>query len=253
VAFSPDGRTLVSLGEKKAINVAIDFLGQHNEIKLWDVVTATERVKLQGDATFVSCAAFSPDGKTLAGGRYQGRSDNGSIVLWDVASGNVIRTIPCRSVGSVAFSPDGKTLASGDYQVAGGENSKITLWDPATGEERAPPFQRHINGLGWLAFSPDGKTLVFGGVMLWDLPTWEERVSFPAGRLWALSPDGKRLASLGSERIMLWDMASGKELGALHGLSPYSQGALAFSPDGRTLATGGGNKILLWDAGKAGE
>jgi WD domain, G-beta repeat len=55
------------------------------------------------------CLVVSPDGRTLAtGGR-----DN-SVKLWDVATGQEIRTLGrhTRPVQAVAFRPDGHTLAS---------------------------------------------------------------------------------------------------------------------------------------------
>jgi WD40 repeat protein len=64
----------------------------------------------------------------------------------------------------------------------------------------------------------------------------------------AISPDGKILAaSCWDYSILLWDLASGTELGTLSG----HQGAvwaLAFSPDGRTLASGSEDcTIKLWN------
>src|SRR5579871_3941698 len=67
----------------------------------------------------VFTVAFSPDGKTLAAGAW-----DGSIRLWEVATCKEI----CQLVGhngwvrSVVFFPDGKTLASG------GKDKVIRLW-----------------------------------------------------------------------------------------------------------------------------
>src|SRR5204863_124610 len=76
----------------------------------------------------------------------------------------------------------------------------------------------------------------------------------------AFSPDGKRLASGGQDgMVMLWDVASGKELHVCRG-HRFPVRDLAFSPDGRTLASGeagdtrdnGGDReegeVRLWDA-----
>jgi WD40 repeat protein len=59
--------------------------------------------------------AFAPDGKTLASG-----SIDGTVKLWDVASGQVRATL---TGTSVAFAADGKTL------VSGGEDYTVKLWD----------------------------------------------------------------------------------------------------------------------------
>src|SRR4051794_36873097 len=64
VAFSPDGKTLVSGSGDGAV-------------RLWDVATGEERATFKGHL-LVTCVAFSPDGKTIASG-----SREGTIRLWD--------------------------------------------------------------------------------------------------------------------------------------------------------------------------
>ncbi len=120
VAFRPDGRSLAGGGE--------------GGIKLWDVPSGAEVRTLCKASGTVRVVAFSPDGQILAstgyGGSKLGLTAGPQIKLWDVASGEEIRTILAHSFGvlSLAFNPDGHILASGG---AGG----IKLWDVASGRE----------------------------------------------------------------------------------------------------------------------
>ena len=59
------------------------------------------------------------------GGLSASGSTDTTIKLWDMASGELLRTLTGHSVLvlSVAFSPDGRTLASGNT------DSTIKLWD----------------------------------------------------------------------------------------------------------------------------
>ena len=74
----------------------------------------------------VISVSFSPDGKTLVSG-----SDDNTIKLWDVETGQEIRTLKGHDsfVTSVNFSPDGKTLVSGSW------DKTIKLWNVETGQE----------------------------------------------------------------------------------------------------------------------
>ena len=107
VAFSPDGKTIVSGSWDRTI-------------RLWDAHTNKLIHTLLVESTSyeylgtVSSVAFSPDGKTIASG---GGSD--TILLWDVNTGkHILKLTRAGCSETVAFSPDGNTLISGgdEYQ-----------------------------------------------------------------------------------------------------------------------------------------
>jgi WD40 repeat protein len=155
-AFTPDGKTLVS--------IAIP-----DEIRLWDVATGKQS-KLQKTDQEIggffpnAGAAFSPDVRTVATSRH----GDTTITLWEVATGKARSTLKGQAnVASFTFSPDGKTLASGD------EKGTIKFWDVTSGKESAS-FTAHAGTVICLAFSVAGDVLASGGadkkIKLWDTP-----------------------------------------------------------------------------------
>jgi WD40 repeat protein len=190
---------------------------------------------------------FAPDGKTLLAGAW-----DGSIRLWDVATGKEIRQFPGHKgwVWSVAFSPDGKAFASG------GKDKIIRIWEPATGKELRR-LEGHQSMIGRLTYSPDGKLLASLGenLRLWDTATGREvrRLDSRPGTgisSLAFSPDGKSLAFGGVNTTALFDLAAGKKIRQFKTPPRSWYNNLAFSPDGKTLYGFNGNwssTIYLWD------
>jgi len=93
------------------------------------------RATLKGHMDRVASVAFSPNGKTLASGSY-----DGTIKLWNVATGKEQAT-PKRHftlVDRLAYSPDGKPLVSrildGKPLDLASYHTTIKLWDVATGK-----------------------------------------------------------------------------------------------------------------------
>lgn len=63
----------------------------------------------------------------------------------------------------------------------------------------------------------------------------------------ALHPDGTTLAGASSDRVCLWDLATGSRLVTVSGIRNTVR-ALAFTPDGSALAGGGDDRVVrVWD------
>jgi len=93
--------------------------GYEDEIDVWEVESG-KLISRMEDASSVHSLVFTRDGRLCISGHH-GRS----IKMWDVASGQLVRTLTghTNSVYALAVSPDGKQLASGDF------NGQIRLWE----------------------------------------------------------------------------------------------------------------------------
>jgi WD40 repeat protein/serine/threonine protein kinase len=151
VAFSPDGRHLVTGGAFRE--------GQ----KLWDAEAGGPPLRtFPAHRNPVSALAFSPDGKWLASASF-----DRTVKLSDSTTGGLLRTLDLHTgnVEGVAFSPDGRRLASA------GEDKTVRVWDVTTGRE-VLGLRGHTDRCGCVAFSPDGRRLASassdGTIRLWD-------------------------------------------------------------------------------------
>jgi WD40 repeat protein len=188
--------------------------------------------------------AVSPTGEWLAT-----TVADGSILVWNVASGTKHYIVKCVEISSeaLAFSPDGNTLAVGDA------NGRIRFLENPNGKEVTPPVQDRESIEG-MTFSNDGTYLIVvldKGFSLWTWPELRRKAFIPATGVssMAVSYDSKKIA-YGIERgtVVLWDVEKGTASRSLTlGHRDWSN-ALAFSPDGRLLASGNGHKsVVIWD------
>jgi WD40 repeat protein len=122
VAFSPAGTALAGAG------FGADNAGV---VMLWDPAARRNIATLTQPDTLVLAVAFSPDGRVVATAHADRSGSNGTVLLWDVATGAKVATlvhVGDSTVTSVAFSPDGRTLATGT------SSTSVRLWTkPATG------------------------------------------------------------------------------------------------------------------------
>lgn len=283
IAFSPDGRHLVSaggsdctlclwdvptqqaLGEplrghtKTIRSVAFSPDGQHivsgsddHTLRLWDVATQQALGKpLQGHTGSVTSVAFSPNGQHIVSG-----SGDNTLQLWDLATQQMLgepflgHTDPIRSV---AFSPNGQRIVSGSY------DNTLRLWDVASQRAVGEPLRGHTGTVRSVAFSPDGRRVVSGSqdhtLRLWDVTTQQplgEPLRGHTGSIWdvSFSLDGRCVVSGSNDyTLRLWDVTTQRSLGKPLWGHTESVTSVAFSPDGRRLVSAGGSDytLHLWD------
>jgi WD40 repeat protein len=202
IALSPDGTTLATCTFHQGIRL-ISLPSKEEQGTLGDPAD------IKSNNAFPERLVFSPDGRTLAVGCF-----DGYVRLWDWRGRTLLRQLAPEfrdKVAGLAYSPDGQILAT-----CWGDNSPtIHLWHPGSGALLGKLEGPKKDEVIALAFSPDGRTLAS--------------------------------ACLKEVAVRLWDVFSGKEVAKLDGHRGPVR-SLAFSPDGKILASGSTDTtVLLWD------
>jgi WD40 repeat protein len=279
VAFSPNGRLLVTAGHKDGYEAG--------QFQVWDFPSLTLRPNFSPQLFELASAVFTPDSKHLLIGDQIGR-----LMVWDVAEGRVVKILEEHTGGitAISFARDGRTMATSS------RDRTLVVWEWDT-QKVLVRLRGHLGEASSAAISPDGRMLASGSregtIRLWDPSTRHERLMLrECGHIVGFSADSRLLVVRGYKDYRLWRLADGAvttvpldnyvvrgadDWADVHGIEPYAafgrfngvlehwnlattsriaswqvhEGAVSttvFSPDGRLIATSGTKgDVKLWD------
>lgn len=118
--------------------------------------------------------SVSPDGKQIAAGTW-----SGDLVLLEVSTMNykVVLKDTSAQILSVRFSPDGKKIAYGTFEIKA-KRGLVKMYDAEKQQKDPRQFTGHKAGVYDVEFSPDGKLLASAGsdkrLQMWVLENPED-------------------------------------------------------------------------------
>jgi hypothetical protein len=179
--------------------------------------------------SIVRAIAFAPEGDTLVVGGYH------ELLVWDYKGGKLLKRIRTRAerANAIAFLPDGKTVA-----VAGGrpgQEGDVRFYDLSAKGKKEGAVEV-LDGV-------DPK----GGVLVRELAQLDDEIL-----TLAISPDGKKLAAGGCDRLVrIWDLEKFTLEQTVENHADWVLGVV-FSSDSKRVYTASRDKTAkAWDiAGK---
>ncbi len=223
-------------------------------ISLWDLRTGRNLWTISPTPGLVTGSAISPDNSTIAA-----TSDDGQLMVWDSSKGDLKFSAKSNltNVAPIYFHPGGGEMIVSGY---GGGFTVYNTRDWTSRRVEVFPGAEEPRMLA-VGYSKDGDRLIaadeVGRMVMLDTVTWQPIRRFPKLNTipWsvALSPDGKRLAVGGHDRMVhMFDAQAGGETLLLRGHSGVV-GSLCWTPDGRRLISAANDGVLrIWDAAPAG-
>jgi WD40 repeat protein len=234
-------------------------------VMVWDVRKAQRLHVFTKHSAPLTALAFSHDCRTLLT-----VGIDRTLIAWDVESGKERYRVGIpknETPDLIAVSGDDRVVAICGFLAHANAQRSLTLRDLASGKviHRLQPEPGQVTAT---AFSPDGGLLALfqstefrpGTLVIYDLRTGRRmrRISGPRGPEIAhlvFAPDDKTLAGsvLGSPRIYVWDVRSGRQLTTPPG-HDNAVSSMFFTNNGSTLLTHSYDGTLkLWSADNGAE
>lgn len=234
-AFSPDGRQILTTS-------------RDGVARLWNTADGAQLASIALPGASVLSASFSPDG-----GHILTANSDGPAIIWTLDGRRVLSL--AGHVGgtqSAIYSPGGTRILTGGVQ-----DGYPRIWDATTGQQLLEiTADTAPDSLG--AFLPEGALVGTASPERYNTELWDAGAAnflqaltvVHLGSRIDFSRDGKRVARMGWEEVIVNDTATGE---SLFGFSIHTRHvslmSVAYAPDGATIITGEElGYARVWDA-----
>ena len=206
----------------------------------------------RGHLDDVGTISISPNGK-----RTLSTSFNGTLILWDVSTGNAIRSFKTKIDDDF---PKACLDAEGNTALISTQDYKLILFDVNTGQTLRV-FQSDLNEITALSMSPDGQYGLSahkdGVVALWDMKTRRQlRVfkGYPNVQAMALCQNGWHAISQTTFNThTLWRVETNEVISVFKDKVDWSLLGASLSTNGeKAISCSAFNNLTVWDT-KTGE
>jgi WD40 repeat protein len=213
-----------------------------------DAEGSAHLMKLVGHMSAIDACVFSPDGN-----RILTASRDGTIKLWDSATGENLATMGRLQYSdhpvAAAFAPDGTRIISAH------SDGRVHLWQAATGTEISSLLHKSGKVLACGFVEGRAAFITLSGSLGWSLEICDAQTGEKLNtmrdfghkvRVCVISPDGNLLASASQKNLKLWNARTGKPLFGLGGFKDPIEHC-GFSQDGSLVFASDKNQARLWD------
>ena len=275
VAFSPDGKQLLAMGEDNSLKVydlspafltipipigwtggywsrngeQIAFGYEDGTVKIFNSETGAEELILSGHTDIPFWVEYSPSGDRILTCGY-----DQTAKIWDAKSGKLLLTFNEHedTVYNCAWSPDGKYISSNDWT-----KGNVFVWDSRSGDV-LNNFTLHTKDINQTIWAPNSELLLsmgnYGEAWIWDSLTGDILVplydsSFNHNVLsGAWTNDGNRVYLVSDDGfVRVFDTQTGGQLQKFPTLN--AMGPIFLSPNGnRVVVSNSDGSLKVFDS-----